>query len=246
MLPFAIFLFVGVLAQQTFADEPEAIVGGTRAGPVEFPHQCSLQMRSHICGCSIIAPTKILTAAHCVESSSYAGGYRVRTGSIDSTQGGQLHNVQRIVMHPQYTGQQSHAWRYDAAVITLTAAIQYNQYQQPIALADSQPAPGTAATLSGWGLTSTNGQLARYLLKMNQSIMALSHCQQRHRGMPLDSSHLCALNTRGIGACQGDSGGPLIANGRQIGITSWVVPCAAGEPDAYANVPTLRSWILSQ
>ncbi|XP_029177024.1 transmembrane protease serine 9-like [Nylanderia fulva] len=246
MLPFAIFLFVGVLAQQTFADEPEAIVGGTQAAPGEFPWQCSLQQSgSHFCGGSIIAPTKVLTAAHCVESFRSPSSFRVVTGSTDS-RGGITHVVQRFVIHPGYTGQQRDSWRNDVAVITLAAPIQYNQYQQPIALATSQPLSGTSATLSGWGLTSTNGNLSRYLLKMDQSVVSISNCQQRHRGMPLDNSHLCALNRRGIGACQGDSGGPLVANRQQIGVTSWVLPCAQGEPDAYANVPSLRPWILSQ
>ena len=247
MLPLAIFLCVGVLAQQTFADEPEAIVGGTPAALGEFPWQVSLNVNGgHICGGSIIAPTKILTAAHCVDGlvrPPYSN-FRIVTGTIDSSKG-QFHNVQSVRVHPSYTGQQRDAWRNDVAVITLQRPIQYNQNQSPIALTDSQPAPGTLCTLSGWGKTSANGPLARTLLKMNQSVISLSQCQQRHRGMPLDNSHLCALNRRGIGACQGDSGGPLIANGKQVGITSWVVPCAAGEPDAYANVFSLRSFILS-
>ncbi|XP_029668054.1 chymotrypsin-1-like [Formica exsecta] len=244
MLPLAIFLFVGVLAQQSFADEPEAIVGGTPAALGEFPWQCSLNLNGqHMCGGSIIAPTKILTAAHCVSSIINANSLRIVTGTIDSSRG-QFHAVRSIRIHPNYMDGARYAWANDVAVITLQAPIQYNQYQSPIALADSQPAAGTLCTLSGWGKTSANGPLARTLLKMNQSVISLTQCQQRH-GMPLNNSHLCALNRRGIGACQGDSGGPLIANGKQIGITSWVVPCAAGEPDAYANVFSLRNFILS-
>ncbi|XP_070154800.1 chymotrypsin-1-like [Polyergus mexicanus] len=245
MLPLAIFLFVGVFAQQSFADEPEAIVGGTPAALGEFPWQISLNYQSsHVCGGSIISPTKILTAAHCVDFITNVNNLKIVTGTIDSSRG-QFHAVRSIRKHPNYDGLQRSAWKNDVAVITLQAPIQYNQYQSPIALADSEPAPGTLCTLSGWGKTSANGPLARTLLKMTQSVISLAQCRQRHYGMPLNNSHLCALNRRGIGACQGDSGGPLVANGKQIGITSWVVPCAAGEPDAYANVFTARSFILS-
>ncbi|XP_011690276.1 PREDICTED: uncharacterized protein LOC105451493 [Wasmannia auropunctata] len=246
MLPF-IFLVVGVLAQQTFAEEPEKIVGGTPAALGEFPHQCSLRLSgSHICGCSIIGSTKILTAAHCVDGMARApySNFKVATGSI-SVKGGEIHNVQKVVVHPRYTGKQQDAWNNDVAVITLSNPIQFNANQKPIALTDSPPTAGQKCTLSGWGKISTNGPLANSLLKMEQSVVGLPQCQQIHRGMPLDNSHLCTLNRAGIGACQGDSGGPLISNGVQIGITSWVMPCAQGYPDAYANVYHLRNFILS-
>jgi trypsin len=243
MLPL-IFLVVGVLAQQTFAEEPEAIVGGTAALPGEFPHQGSLRYRgSHICGCSIIAPTKILTAAHCVEGLSVSQ-LKVATGTT-SIAGGVLHDIQKVVMHPSYTGRREDAWGNDVAVITLRNSIQYNQWQSPIILANSKPVDGQQCTLSGWGQIRTNGPLAPNLLKMNQIIVGLSACQLRHRGMPLTNSHVCAINSRGIGACQGDSGGPLICNGIQYGVTSWVLPCAQGEPDAYTNVYHHLNFIRS-
>jgi trypsin len=236
MLPL-ILLVVGVFAQQTFAEEPEAIVGGTLAAPGEFPHQCSLRVSgNHICGCSIIGPNTILTAAHCVYNIVYApyNNFKIATGTT-SVSGGQLHTVRTVHVHPDYVDSVNYAWVNDIAVIKLAASIQYNTYQSPIALTNSAPVTGQTCTLSGWGKTSTNGPLARDLLKMNQKLVSLQECKQRHR-MPLTDSHLCSFNTRGIGACQGDSGGPLICNGRQYGITSWVLPCAQGEPDAYTNV----------
>ncbi|KAL6428328.1 hypothetical protein ACFW04_008549 [Cataglyphis niger] len=244
MLPLAIFLFVGVLAP-TFADEPEAIVGGTPAAPGEFPYQVSLNYQgSHVCGGSIIAPTKILTAAHCVDFIRNVNLLLIKTGSIYSSSG-EVHAVKYIRMHPSYDGQQSSAWKCDVAVITLKTSIQYNQYQSPIALADSVPAPGTLATLSGWGLTSATGSPARTLLKMNQNVVSLAQCQQSHYGATLTNTHLCAYNRRGIGACMGDSGGPLVANGKQIGVVSWSQPCAVGVPDVYTNVKQHLYFIQS-
>ncbi|XP_071561325.1 chymotrypsin-1-like [Temnothorax nylanderi] len=248
MLPF-IFLVVGVLAQQTFADEPEAIVGGQLAVPGEFPHQVSLRLDGfgHVCGGSIIAPTKILTAAHCVEAvyPPYRN-FKVATGSIDSM-GGELHTVKTIVVHPEYFGKvlgEEDAWKNDIAVITLKSPIEYNKYQSPIALTTYKPSAEQTATLSGWGRTSTGGSLARSLLKMNQAVVSQNQCQQYHRGMPLTGSHLCTLNRFGIGACSGDSGGPLISNGVQIGVTSWVAPCALGYPDVYADVYYHLNFII--
>ncbi|KAE8322179.1 trypsin-like cysteine/serine peptidase domain-containing protein [Aspergillus sergii] len=239
------FCFLALLQWAWAFQSAEDIVGGTPAYLGEFPHTASLRYDgSHICGASIIAPTKILTAAHCVYGMNQ-NNFQVATGTI-SVSGGQLHRVVRVVIHPGYTGQQLDAWRNDVAVITLAAPIQYNSYQRPIALATSTPAAGQRVVLSGWGKVSTNGPLANTLLKMEQTVVGLSQCQQYHRGMPLDNSHLCTLNRAGIGACSGDSGGPLISNGVQVGITSWVLPCGQGAPDAYGNVAYLRPFINSQ
>ena len=42
---------------------------------------------------------------------------------------------------------------------------------------------------------------------------------------------------------QGDSGGPLVIGGFQIGIASYVQPCAAGVPDVYSRVWSYKDWI---
>lgn len=44
------------------------IVGGEDADISEFPHQISLQYYgSHICGGTIIASNRVVTAAHCTD-----------------------------------------------------------------------------------------------------------------------------------------------------------------------------------
>lgn len=108
---------------ETFADEPEAIVGGTAAEPGEFPWQISLQLsgNGHICGGSIIAPTKILTAAHCVKDIFFApySNCRVVSGSINVNQG-QSHSVANIRIHPDYKDSSVYSWVNDVAVITVS------------------------------------------------------------------------------------------------------------------------------
>jgi len=109
------------LITETFAEEPEAIVGGQPASLGEFPHQASLRLdNSHICGGSIIAPNKILTAAHCVYGSVFPpyNNLKIATGTIQLN-GGQLHKVVKIVVHPQYSNRREDAWKNDVAVITV-------------------------------------------------------------------------------------------------------------------------------
>lgn len=111
---------------ETFADEPEAIVGGTPAMPGEFPHQISLQQYgSHICGGSIIGPNKILTAAHCVVG-IFAPPYsscQVVTGTTKHNQGGQTYKVKSIRVHPNYKDSVYQSWENDIAVITVSPTL---------------------------------------------------------------------------------------------------------------------------
>ncbi|KAL0117761.1 hypothetical protein PUN28_008870 [Cardiocondyla obscurior] len=47
----------------------------------------------------------------------------------------------------------------------------------------------------------------------------------------------------GWGTTNGDSGGPLVADGEQIGVVSWGVPCAKGRPDVFTRVYPYMDWI---
>lgn len=107
---------------EAFADEPEAIVGGQRAAPGEFPWQCSLTVNGqHICGCSILSETKILTAAHCLQGIVQPpyNNLRVLTGNININQG-DSHAVQKAVIHPNYKPSAAFLWDNDIAVITVS------------------------------------------------------------------------------------------------------------------------------
>ncbi|KAG8406561.1 hypothetical protein J3459_018664 [Metarhizium acridum] len=88
------------------------IIGGTNATIDQFPYQASIQRRVHsfdcqfnvhTCGGVIIAPNKILTAAHCVsgdDDGSDRTQFVVRAGSTDWTRGGQLVGVNGITIQP--------------------------------------------------------------------------------------------------------------------------------------------------
>ncbi|XP_072754561.1 tabserin-like [Anoplolepis gracilipes] len=100
--------------------ELEAIINGISAAPGEFPWQVSLNYKGkHICGGSIIAQTKILTAGHCVDFIESVNNLRIVSGTIDATKG-QVHAVQSIRIHPYYDGLQRSTWMNDVAVITVS------------------------------------------------------------------------------------------------------------------------------
>lgn len=45
--------------------------------------------------------------------------------------------------------------------------------------------------------------------------------------------------------CFGDSGSGLIVDGKVVGVVSWGVPCAVGNPDMYGRVDAAHEWITA-
>merc|ERR1712196_76725 len=97
----------------------DRIVGGTDASPREFPFQVSLQMSwggSHFCGGSLIAPNKVLTAAHCLPVEFVSIGAQKISESGDGDECVERIKVVSNAAHPQYN---EITMENDIAILTL-------------------------------------------------------------------------------------------------------------------------------
>jgi len=240
------------------------IVGGNSVPDGKYPFQVALLIESNgsndyqreFCGGSLISPSHVLTAAHCVDF--FGAGpeqlplseLRVVAGRtvLSSTQG-QRRSIQKIAVHPRWNPT---TFSYDAAVLTLSQPV---RGVQPILVNPGLATlerPNKSVTISGWGNTlaqpiGSDGD-AYFPDRMQEVAVPIVSAQSCDTALTFDGVALLDRNTMlcagraGRDTCQGDSGGPLFTRALaglyvQVGITSWGVGCATAEyPGVYTKL----------
>ncbi|KAG5322237.1 CTR2 protein, partial [Pseudoatta argentina] len=219
------------------------IVGGINALDGAHPYIVSLrQNNDHFCGGSIISKRYILTAGHClikfIDSRSLKN-VTVHAGTNRLSESGYIYIPEEAIVHPDYD---PNLMFNDIGLLRLKTDIQYNKLVQPISIAKTNSVlVGDACFLTGWGTLRYLGELPDKLQKVNLKVYSQSKCKDLF--LSVRSSQICAFSRFGQGACHGDSGSPLVANGIQIGLSSYVKPCARGFPDVYTRVFSFANWL---
>ena len=144
----------------------QKVILGKPAPAGAYPFQVSMidatvkrgqEFDGHFCGASLIAPTWVLTAAHCVTVEGKIAPPRaieVYAGSNNFKNGDRI-PVKAIFRHPKFTNDYL---ENDVALLQLARAPKAGTKVQPISLVDpgketSLTAPGTNVTIMGWGTT---------------------------------------------------------------------------------------------
>jgi secreted trypsin-like serine protease len=216
-------------APQAVAAPPEPsggatpmIIGGGNASNAPWAARLFVNGRQN-CTATIIAPTYILTAKHCVSSS---GTYTFRIGSLDQTSGGTMATGVAITRHSTA----------DIAIVRLDRSV--SATYSPLGTT-TDVSVGQTVQVYGWGATCTNQPeincQSRYLKYANVRVTSVS-CRDYTGGIAV-----CAQRIDGITA-GGDSGGPMFASGRQVGVAS---TSDRATRTAYTNITRYRSWISS-
>lgn len=225
------------------------IVGGVPADPGEYPYQVAVVRHGVVdgyqalfCGGSLISPDTVLTAAHCMEGET-PSAIDVRSGITDlADPQGHRSGVRQIRVHPGYDPATTDN---DVAILQL----EHSLPEAPVAVAQTSQAalwaPGTTATITGWGDTTGNSRYRTELREAEVPVVADEDCAAAY-GSDFVAGHMfCAgvLDLGGFDTCQGDSGGPIVVDNAgsplQIGVTSFGEGCALPDfPGVYTRLDT--------
>lgn len=277
LVAFALLATVGVgtgLGQESFEcldsglRTVSRIAGGTEAPADMAPWQVSLQRRRssgngwfHTCGGSLIHPSWVLTAAHCIDAGATADEISVVHGTKSLSSGGERRSVERLILHEDYE-----RFNHDdigllrlstpfSVTRSKTVQLQSRQLDQRFGF------PGACAVITGWGNMDARvleggrlepRSLPDRLLTVDVPVVDHETCSIMFDD--LTAAHVCAgymLGTRGT--CRGDSGGPLVVPGgptgwTQLGIVSFgkALPCGERTFTVYTRVSSYIDWILEQ
>lgn len=186
------------------------IVGGVDAYIEEVPYQLSMRIATvnatgtfwgHTCGAIIITQSAVMTAAHCVYG-RLERIYSVRAGSEMRSQGGQLVDVKKIVMHPEYLPSGLY---YDIAMMKLVSNLNFNTRVWSVALPPiGYIVPdGADLLVSGWGTLEFRGSSSERLQKVIVPAVSNEECAKAYGNI---RDHKICAGIVGRDACQGDSG----------------------------------------
>ncbi len=226
------------------------IVGGTLVK--KFEEASFIVKFTAGCAGSIIDKKWILTAAHCESIFNYG----MTAGSLDANHKKLEIELEKSFVHPEYNPS---TINNDFALIKLKNEIDIEKYNiEPIAIADEafersgRQDPTVVTTVYGWGKTSEDEGMSRFLRKVWVPIVSsdVANDPDSYNGMITENMIAAGLKEGGKDACQGDSGGPMTTIGYQgeqvlIGVVSWGIGCARElKYGVYSKVSRGYDWII--
>ncbi|XP_055550981.1 trypsin 3A1-like [Wyeomyia smithii] len=242
-----LLLSLCLMVQISVALNPSRIIGGKLDTIENNPWLISIAVEEfggHFCGGSLITPSWVLTAAHCLVEVTDTRSLLLRAGSDHKNYGGEIRKVRQKITHPDF--QRYYPMDYDYGLMETRRPFVLGPKIAIIQLAgiDDSLRINQDCKIAGWGVTNNPAQIHRPLKSAIVKVGKLEDCRAKYVPDIITNNMVCA-GGNGNDACQGDSGGPIICGGKQFGVVSWGRQCGVIDYYViYASVTVIRRWIF--
>jgi secreted trypsin-like serine protease len=200
--------------------------------------------RGNFCTGSLIAPSLVLTVAHCVQP-----GSEYKIVQYDADRKPQLQDVKTVAIHPGFKMPEMLAHRATADVALLRLAIPA-QGKTParLGMPQSPLAPGNPFTVAGVGVTVRGDGKSAGVIR-SAALVATG----KPGTLQIRLVDPAGQGTQaGLGACTGDSGAPVFedqpSGAAIIGVVSWSTgpngSAGCGGLTGITPLTLYRDWIL--
>ncbi|XP_003464818.2 granzyme B-like [Cavia porcellus] len=235
--------------------EAGEIIGGHEAKPHSRPYMAYLKIRleksKKICGGFLIQEDFVLTAAHCLGSSTSTNPLASVYRQIEVTLGAhnikeqedtqQVIRVQKAFPHPDYNRKKR---INDIMLLKLEKKAKLTKAVQLLTLPKrrTEVNPGTRCQVAGWGRLSPRGRPARTLQEVEMVVQMDKKCEDRFKNYDR-ATEICVGDPKIKNASfKGDSGGPLVCNNVAQGIVSYGAKNGT-PPGVFTKVSWFLPWI---
>ncbi len=156
-----------------------------------------LGSRGSVCSGTVVAPTIILTAGHCVSGSGqYAIAYKETGGSPT------LQEVRQVARHPEFKA--GTRVSIDMALVRLKLPLPSRFLPVALDANADDDGVGSRMTIAGFGLARDGDEKSAGTLR-SATVTVLPRFYPRYFRLGLSGG--------GISVCKGDSGGPVFSDG---------------------------------